>query len=168
MLLFAVIKPTYTVENVSPATQSLDLSKFKMVECTPQIGVYTETCGVSSKLADSVYWNVREFLGTTSVSDPIKIYVAKPIVFTGIGYYDGVLINGAYLNNVIVYNGNIYILIHEMAHHFYRHKEPRQQEEIYARLVELHFILTDNNRFLSEQNNELQELLKDKVRNNAN
>lgn len=129
--------------------------------------MHVESYGVASGFAESAYWNVRSFLGADSIVTPVKIYVAKPRVSTGIGYVQGILVNGLYLNDTLVYNGDIFILIHELAHHFYTHMQPQLQKETYAKLVEMYFRLAETNKNLNKQIYELHELLKDRVKQNA-
>jgi hypothetical protein len=145
----------------------LPLANFELVSSIPQKGTYVESYGVDVKFAESAYWNVRSFLGADSIVTPVKIYVAKPRIYTGIGYLHGVLVNGLYLNDTLVYNGDLFILIHELAHHFYAHMQPHLQKETYAKLVEMYFRLAETNKNLNKQIYELQELLKDRVKQNA-
>ena len=96
--------------------------------------------GGDPKLAEQIYVQLQVMLGAFYVNKRVKIYVAKPSWGVGIGHYKGTLYAGIYRRSrfgpdVIIYNGSVQTLAHELIHFFTSNMKKQHISEILAQMV---------------------------------
>jgi hypothetical protein len=122
----------------------MDLSVFSINTHSITESQHTVAYGVDAKHTEKMYTAVRAYLGVLYVNDKVKIYLAQPKYSNGaIGQLsNGLLFIGIYRQSatfrkdVIVYNGEDLVLIHELAHFFDAHMKSNDRAEDFAYLVE--------------------------------
>lgn len=122
------------------------LKEFSVV-ATPSYGAHTTAYNVDSVLTDREYKLVRVILGTGRINERVTIIrVADKRDDGSIGDLEGAPVVGLYVNNVIVYDGDLLTLRHELAHFFYEKVRERDKSEVFAQLLEKVFYILPNGR----------------------
>ena len=148
-LLVATVYVGYLVYTNKNHEYHLDKSKFAVDQnCEITVSEHIIACGLEAEDAERLYAFVWQMLGLRPVPVKIELYKIKPNSFGAIGYLGGAPINGLYrpgkvFNDVIMYNGNVYVLIHEFAHYFFEHSNFSQRTEMFAQAIENLVMLRD-------------------------
>lgn len=121
------------------------------VSSKPTRGQYTTAYNVDSKLTDREYRLVSIVLGLKDMDDRVTIIRVLDKRDDGsIGDSDGVPVVGLYANNVIVYDGDLLTLRHELAHFFFDKAVPHDRSEIFAQCLEKVFAILSKEKGLSQ------------------
>ena len=132
------------------ATLHSTLREFS-VGAKPTKGKYTTAYNVDSRLTDSEYDLVRIVLGVRDISERVTVIRVLDKRDDGsIGNSNGVPVVGLYANSVIVYDGDLFTLRHELAHFFFDRMPGRDKSEIFAQCLEKVFTLLSKKKELSQ------------------
>lgn len=102
---------------------------------------HTTSYNISPILTETLYLEVRNILNVNYVNNHVTI-INAPIKDNGtIGKIGKDDILGLYTNNIIVYDGDLLTLRHELAHFFYEKMRGSDRSEMFAQITEKFYIL---------------------------
>lgn len=139
MLIFGIGCGIYISRNYDsffPKFDNFNIDK----NCNITYSKHIEACGIDAEFVENYYIALQAFLGATSINEKVKIYVAKTGENGSIGFAGGVEVVGVYYNiffkpDVVIFDGQESVLIHELTHVFFRHMKMPHKDEAFAQIV---------------------------------
>lgn len=127
----------YTCTNLGQwTTERVFKSEFSVVsECADS--AHVKSCGGEVKMVEREYLLVRVLVGASYVENKVVVLRAGTLYDDGsIGSHRKHPIVGVYTNGVIVYDGDVETLRHELAHFFFDKLTDHDKSEMFAQLLE--------------------------------
>lgn len=123
----------------------LNLDQHNIISTEAEVTYHTVAYGVSGEKTEQAYLLVQKAFGAEYVRNKVHIYVARPKYPAGqigedtinnIRYYGVFKRNFPFGKDVIIYDGNDFVLLHELAHFFYSHMKQHHRDEIFATMFQ--------------------------------
>lgn len=126
----------------------------------PQVSKHVVGYGVDIQEVEQAYVQLQAFLAMPNINRVVYVYRAIPIANDGaigtivipdvryVGVYKQNAITG---QDVIIYNGDIIVLYHELAHFFFAHAKTYQNSELFAQLLVFDLTLATENLIMRRQ-----------------
>lgn len=116
-----------------------NLVSTKVTEETEHIIAY----GADAETAEEMYKSIRRLFSANKVNHKVRIYLAIPLEGKGkaIGkfpngtYYVGLNLDKLIGKDIIIYNGEEWVLFHELVHFFYNHIKKAHSNEALAQFT---------------------------------
>jgi len=107
---------------------------------SPHPSEHTTTYNADPNLAEAVYLEVRRTLGVYYLNNHVTIINVPTKPDGSIGKIGKEEILGLYTSNIILYDGDLITLKHELAHFFYEKMRSTTRSEMYAQIAEKFFV----------------------------
>jgi len=116
-----------------------------------------------AETAEQMYGVLKKFFSADKVNSKVRIYLAETLDDppTAIGkfyngrYHAGVNLDKLIGKDIIIYNGDEWVLFHELVHFFYNHMRNAHNNEAMAQITTNLFQLQTKHKSLKEAYNEI-------------
>lgn len=160
IFLLAIFGTIGTIAWINPwQLVRLDLKNYYLVSTVPQVSKHVVGYGIDIQEAEQVYTALQTFFSVPNINRTVYIYQANPIdrdgaigvvPLTGVRYVGVYKQDAVTRKDVIVYNGNIHTLYHELTHFFFTHNSSFCNNEIFAQLTVRYLELTVKHTILQQ------------------
>lgn len=129
----------------------IDINSLDTISIEEQKSKHVVSYGVDPLKVEDYYKTFQIFFNAKNINATVYVYACKPQFpkgqigkdpLTGVLYYGAFKTNVPDGKDIIVYNGDDTILIHEMVHFFFRHMNRYDQSEMLAQLTVKYFGLS--------------------------
>ena len=116
-----------------------------------------------AEMAEQMYGVLKKFFSADKVNGKVRIYLAKALndpplaigKFYNGTYYAGVNLDKLVGKDIIIYNGEEWVLFHELVHFFYNHMKNAHNNEAMAQVTTSLFKLQTEHKSLEGAYNEI-------------
>lgn len=127
--------------------------------------------GADAETAEQMYQVLKKFFSANKVNNKVKIYLAIPLEddvrvigkFYNNVYYVGIHLGTLIGKDTIIYNGEEWVLFHELVHFFYSHMKKTHNNEAMAQVTTSFFQLQVKHQSLEGAYNEIYARYKSRV-----